>query len=125
MLHRAAAVDAGDPAAGQERVGRHAEDPLAELLLGRGERLQGRRRGRPVQVPPAGAVADQVQHPVGAQSGWNTDSCGPPATVTGWPARASPSRVASRSSVPSQGMFGWSHSSQASDRPSGLTRGLA
>ena len=63
--------------------------------------------------------------PSGLHSGWTTDSSGPPATVTGSPARASPASSASRSSVPSQGMFGWSHSSQASRRPSGLTRGLA
>ncbi len=63
--------------------------------------------------------------PPGLHSGWTTDSSGPPATVTGSPARAPPASSASRSSVPSQGMFGWSHSSQASRRPSGLTRGLA
>ena len=58
--------------------------------------------------------------PSGPHRGSDTDSAGPPATCISSP--ESRSRTFSR--VPSQGMFGWSHSTQHSRRPSRLQRGL-
>ena len=63
--------------------------------------------------------------PSGAHSGWTIDSSGPPAASIASPSVPSASNAATRSSVASQGMSGWSHSSQASRVPSGDSRGAA
>lgn len=61
--------------------------------------------------------------PSGAQSAWAIDSSGPPATVrASWNVPSGPSS-ATTSSVPSQGMRGWSQASQAARCPSGESRG--
>ena len=50
---------------------------------------------------------------------------GPPATVCAGPSLPSESKAATWSVVPSHGMLGCSHESQASEFPSGLSRGAA
>ena len=78
-----------------------------------------------VEVPPAGAVGDEVERrrPATTPAGRSTP-----------PARRRPVRAARRCSrrrsarrptarVPSQGMLGWFQVSQARRRPSGLRRG--
>ena len=60
------AADGHDRAVRQEPVGRAVEDPsrVGELGLQPGEQLELRSLGQAVQVPPAGAVADEVQRAV-------------------------------------------------------------
>ena len=60
-----------------------------------------------------------------AHSGCSTDSAGPPSRVRGSPAVPSGPSGATRSSVPSHGIRGWSQATQASSRPSGDGRGKA
>jgi hypothetical protein len=63
--------------------------------------------------------------PSGDHCGWKIDSATPPATrrvVAGDPSAPIP---ASHNWVPTQGMFGWSHVSQASRLPSGDRQGEA
>ncbi len=61
--------------------------------------------------------------PSGDHSGWKIDSSGPPATFSRAPGVPSAESAAVHNSVPSHGMLGCRHCSQASDRPSGLTIG--
>ena len=62
-----AAGDRHDAAVGEERVRRTPEHPrrIGELGLGRRERIQARPLGEAIQVPPAAAVADEMQLAVG------------------------------------------------------------
>jgi len=61
--------------------------------------------------------------PFGPHSGWQIDSLGPPATFRAELIAPSASSSPTQSSVPSHGMLGWFHVSQASRRPSGLSLG--
>jgi hypothetical protein len=63
--------------------------------------------------------------PSGDQRGSETQSDALPATVVGVPSDPSSWTGATFSSVPSQGMFGWRHSSHDSIDPSGEKRGAA
>lgn len=67
--------------------------------------------------PDASVTAYSASGP--AHSGCNTDSAGPPRTSRGAPTVPSAATSATRSTVPSHGIRGWSQAIQASRRPSG------
>ena len=133
---RVAAVGAGhgqDPAVVGERVRRAAEDPggVAELRLHRrqvpapGRRGRRRRRARtgstsPTARPRRSAARRRRARPAGRSR--RRGRRRPSARGRGHRPSAT---SAARRRTASQGMSGWSHSSQASVRPSGDGRGAA
>lgn len=108
--------------ASQRSPGFHSGPPnsssLGQRLIAqpvRGSTLYG------FHQPPRSLTARRV--PSAVHSTWATASSGPPSTVRGSARCPSSVTSATLSSVPSQGMRGWSHASQAAHRPSGESRG--